>query len=79
MSVNLGYRQTFGTAIGSPVSPLVANMYMEHLDQKLHDTAPVELKPKLWKRYVDDILEVVKRGLVEKLTVFLTMWILRAA
>jgi len=24
------YRQKFGTAMGSPVSPLVANMYMKH-------------------------------------------------
>jgi len=54
------YRQKFGTALGSPVSPLVANMYMEHLEEKLQSTAPLELKAKLWKRYVDDILEVIK-------------------
>jgi len=29
------------------------------------------LKPKVWKRYVDDILEVIKKGSVEKLTEFL--------
>jgi len=29
------------------------------------------LKPKLWKRYVDDILEVIKKGSVEKFTEFL--------
>ena len=55
----------------SPVSPLVANMFMEHFEQKLLNTAPEDLKPKLWKRYVDDILEVVKKGSVEKLTDFL--------
>jgi len=60
------YRQRFGTAMGSPVSPLVANMFMEHLERKLLDTAPEDLKLKLWKRYVDDILEVVKKGSVEK-------------
>ena len=64
------YRQKFGTAIGSPVSPLVANMFMEHLERKLLDTAPEDLKPTL-KKYVDDILEVVKKGSVEKLTEFL--------
>ena len=26
------YRQKFGTAMGSPVSPLVADLYMEYLD-----------------------------------------------
>jgi len=34
----------------------------------LHLVAPPELKPKMWKRYVDDILEVVKKGSTEKLT-----------
>ena len=46
-------------------------MYMEHLEEKLQSTAILELKPKLWKRYVDDILEVIKKGSVEKLTDFL--------
>ena len=46
-------------------------MFMEHLERKLLDIAPEDLKPKLWKRYVDDILEVVKKGSVKKLTEFL--------
>ena len=56
--------------MGSLVSPLVGNMYMEHLEEKLQSTVPAELKPKLWKRYMDDILEVIKKGLMEKLTEF---------
>ena len=39
-------RQKFGTAMGSPVSPLMASMNMEHLEEKLQSTAPLELKPK---------------------------------
>jgi len=46
-------------------------MFMEHLEWKLLDTAPEDLKPTLMKKYVDDILEVVKKGSVEKLTEFL--------
>ena len=65
------YRQKIGTAMESPVSPLVANLFMEYLEQKLLDTAPMELKPGLWKRYVDDIFEVVKKSSVEGLTEFL--------
>jgi len=65
------YRQKFGTAMGSPVFPLVANLYMEHLEQKLLATAPMELKPRLWKRYVDDILEVVNKTSVDELIEFL--------
>ena len=57
--------------MGSPVSPLVANMFMEHLERKLLDTAAEDLKLKLWKKYVDNILEIVKKGSVEELTEFL--------
>ncbi|XP_077999607.1 uncharacterized protein LOC144452388 [Glandiceps talaboti] len=31
-------------------------------------TAPIECKPSLWKRYVDDILEIIKDGQVDNLT-----------
>ncbi len=62
------YQQRFGTAMGSPVSPIVANMYMEFLEQKAIATADVEYKPRLWKRYVDDILEIVQKGKVNALT-----------
>jgi len=50
--------QLFGAAMGSPVSPLVADMYMEFL----------EYKPRLCKRYVDDILKILKRDAVEGFT-----------
>ena len=43
------YRQIFDTAQGSLVSPLVTNMFMEHLEQKLLATASSDLKPRLWK------------------------------
>ncbi|XP_072041389.1 uncharacterized protein [Amphiura filiformis] len=53
------YKQRFGAAMGSPVSPVVANLYMEFLEQQAIATAPLDCKPRLWKRYVDDILEIV--------------------
>ncbi len=53
--------------MGSPVSPIVANLYMEWFEQEAIATAPLDLKPMLWKRYVDDILEFVKEGTVEQL------------
>ena len=31
-------------------------------------TAPVECRPKFWKRYVDDVLELIKKGQVRNLT-----------
>ena len=51
------YQQKFGTAMGSPVSPVVANLFMEWLEQQTILTAPITCKPKQWKRYVDDVME----------------------
>ena len=34
------YEQVEGAAMGSPVSPIVANLYMEYLEQKGLSTAP---------------------------------------
>ena len=62
------YRQLFGAAMGSHVSPLAANIFMEHLEETAIATAPMTCKAKLWKRYVDDILEVVNKEAVNELT-----------
>ncbi|XP_014672559.1 PREDICTED: uncharacterized protein LOC106813029 [Priapulus caudatus] len=56
------YQQKFGTAMGSPVSQIVANLYMEDLEQTAINTASEHIKPRFWKRYVDDILAVVTKG-----------------
>ena len=61
------YQQKFGTAMGSPVSPLIANIYMEDLEQKAIMTAPQEIRPRLWKRYVDDILALVPKDAIVRL------------
>ncbi|XP_072176463.1 uncharacterized protein [Diadema setosum] len=61
------YRQKFGAAMGSPVSPIVANLYMEDLEQTVLSTVPTAIKPRLWKRYVDDILAIVKEECVDQL------------
>ena len=37
---DLFYEQVEGAAMGSPVSPIVANPYMEYLEQKALNTAP---------------------------------------
>ncbi len=54
--------------MGTPVSPIAANIFMEALEQQAIATAPPECKPKLWLRYVDDILEIIKKDQVENLT-----------
>ena len=61
------YEQVEGAAMGSPVSPIVANIYMEYLEQKALSTAPHP--PKFWHRFVDDIFvihkEVNKQGFLQ--------------
>ena len=61
------YRQKFGAAMGNPVSPIVANIYMEHLEQEAIAMAQDDIEPRVWKRYVDDILAIVKRDIVDRL------------
>ena len=61
------YQQKFGVAMGSPVSPIVVNLYMEDLEQKIIATAPVDCQPRNWKRYVDDVICLVHKGKAKKL------------
>jgi hypothetical protein len=46
------YEQIEGVAMGSPLSPMVVNLYMEHFERRVLDSFP--LKPKGWRRYIDD-------------------------
>ncbi len=48
--------------------PIVSNLFMEHLEQSAIATVPLEIWPTLWKRYVDDILEIIKKAMSQRLT-----------
>ncbi|XP_072020268.1 uncharacterized protein [Amphiura filiformis] len=61
------YRR-FCMAMGSPLSPFACNIFMEWLEQRAISTPHVACRPRLWKRYVDDVLEIARKGEVENLT-----------
>ena len=42
------YKQKLGAAMGSPVSPIIANIFMEFLEEKSMATAPMDCKPQMW-------------------------------
>ncbi|XP_071959853.1 uncharacterized protein [Antedon mediterranea] len=55
------YQQNSGMAMGSPCSPIVANLFMEWLENEAITTAHTNIKPRIWKRYVDDIITIIPK------------------
>ena len=53
------YEQTQGAAMGSPVSPVLANLYMEFFKERALSTAVNP--PRWWKRFVDDTFVILKQ------------------
>ena len=54
------YEKMDGVVMGSPLSPVVVNIYMEHFENKSIDSWP--LKPRNWKRFVDDTNVIWQHG-----------------
>ena len=59
------YQQIHGTAMGSPVSVVIANLVMENVEERALETFSTPVK--CWKRYVDDIFCVVSSTMVPSL------------
>lgn len=60
------YRQTFGSPMGSPVSPAAANLVMEHIESNVLKHFDFEIP--FYYRYVDDIILAVPVDKVDCLT-----------
>ena len=49
--------------MGSPVSAVIANLYMESFEEQAITTSSFELR--IWKRYVDDTFTILDRENVD--------------
>ena len=63
---NVCYQQIEGAAMGSPVSPIVANLFMENFEQKALSSFHTPLK--FWGRYVDDTMVIIDKNLIDEFT-----------
>ncbi|XP_035659430.1 uncharacterized protein LOC118404460 [Branchiostoma floridae] len=59
------YQQLHGCAMGSPVSPIVVNLYMERFETEALSTFP-DTPPANWFRYVDDTFSRLKKTNADK-------------
>ena len=55
------YSQEDGVAMGSPLAPTFANLFLCHHEKLWLDICPSEFKPVLYRRYVDDTFLLFKR------------------
>ena len=53
------YQQVDGVAMGSPLGPVIANVFMAELEQTILPNLIEDVK--FWKRYVDDTFAFVKQ------------------
>ena len=65
------YTQRFGTPMGSPLSPLIADIFMEKLEMDVLSHQNSYKRPTIWRRYVDDTFCIWEHS-DEDLNTFLT-------
>ena len=51
------YRQKFGAAMDSSVSTIIANLFMEQIEETVFCTATPYINSRLCNRYLDDVLD----------------------
>ena len=54
------YQQIDGVAMGSPSGPTLANLFLCHHETKWLTNCPLEFKPALYRRYIDDTFLLFK-------------------
>ena len=56
------FKQIDGVAMGSPISSTFANLFLGYHEAKWLEDCPLEFKPLLYKRYVDDTFAIFRRS-----------------
>jgi len=51
------YKQIFGTPMGSPLSPIIADLVMRDLEENVLNS--LNIRPIMYYRYVDDIIRTL--------------------
>ena len=49
------YKQVNGVAMGSPLGPTLANLFLVYYEHKWLEKCSLQFRPKYYRRYVDDI------------------------
>ena len=60
VSNNVYYQQVDEVAMGSPLGPTLANLFLLNYESKWLKECPVQFAPKCYRRYVDDIFLLFK-------------------
>ena len=60
------YIQREDATMGSPVSPIIANLFMENFEEKA--ISSFHTPPRYWGRYVDDTMVIIDRSQVDNFT-----------
>ena len=55
---NILYKQKEGLAMGNPLAPTLANIFLGNMEDNFLNDCPVEFKPLYYRRYLDDIFAV---------------------
>ena len=55
------YKQIDGAAMGSPLGPTLANIFLTYCEDRWLGNCPIQFRPRYYRRYVDDVFLMFER------------------